>query len=203
MGQRAEELRVEIAETRNDLSDTMDAIGDRLSPGRIAERRKNQVSGTFRSFRERVMGTAGQGAHSLSDTAHSATETVKEAPDMVLQRTEGSPMIAGAIAFGLGFLVAASLPQPQKEQEAEARLLEKAQPVTQQLTEGGREVVEHVKGEATQAAQELKQTAAEGARSVADTAQQAAETTKQQATDSAQVAKEQATASSGTDPSGS
>jgi ElaB/YqjD/DUF883 family membrane-anchored ribosome-binding protein len=201
MGQRAEELRVEIAETRSDLSDTMDAIGDRLSPGRIAERRKNQVTGTVRSLRERVMGTAGHSAHALTDTAHSATDAVKEAPDMVRQRTEGSPMVAGALAFGVGFLVAATLPQPEREKEAESRLLEKAQPVTQQLTEGGREVVEHVKGEASQAAQELKQTAAEGARSVADTAQQAAQTTKQQASDSAQAVQQQTSESSRTDPS--
>ena len=202
MGQRAEELRVEIAETRSDLSDTMDAIGDRLSPGRIAERRKNQVTGGFRSLRDRVMGTAGQSARSLSDTAHSATEAVKDTPDVVLERTEGSPMIAGALAFGVGFLVAATLPQPQQEKDVEARLLEKAQPVTQQLTEGGREVVEHVKEGASQAAQELKQTAAEGARSVADTAQQAAETTKQQASESAQAAKDQVAGSSTTPQSG-
>ena len=60
MGQRAEELRVEIAETRNGLSDTMDAIGDRLSPGRIAERRTNKVTGGVRSSRSGD-GHAGRG----------------------------------------------------------------------------------------------------------------------------------------------
>jgi ElaB/YqjD/DUF883 family membrane-anchored ribosome-binding protein len=199
MGQRAEELRVEIAETRNDLGDTMDAIGDRLSPGRIAERRKNQVTGGIRSLRDRVMGSAEHGAHSLSETAHSATDAVKDTPELVRERTGGSPMAAGALAFGVGFLVAATLPQPRREKEAGARLLETAQPVTQQLTEGGREVVEHVKEEAGQAAQELKQTAAESARSVAEAAQQAAETTKQQASESAQAAKEQVSGSARTD----
>ena len=199
MGQRAEELRMEIAETRDGLSDTMDAIGDRLSPARMAERRKNQVTGGFRSLRDRVMGSAGDGAHSLGETAHTATEAVKDAPEVVRQRTEGSPMIAGALAFGVGFLVAAALPQPRQEQEAEARLLEKAQPVTQQLAEGGREVVDHVKEEATQAAQELRQSATEGARSVADTAQQAAENTKQQAAESARAAKDEVSGSSPTD----
>ena len=33
MGQSAEELRQEIAGTRADLGDTLDAIGDRVSPG--------------------------------------------------------------------------------------------------------------------------------------------------------------------------
>jgi hypothetical protein len=203
MGQRAEELRVEIADTRNDLSDTMDAIGDRLSPGRIAERRKNQMAGTWRSLRDRVMGTAGQGAHSLSDTAHSATEAVKDTPEALLHRTEGSPMVAGALAFGVGFLFAAVLPQPRQEKELESRVMDKAEPIKQQLTEGGREVVEHVKEEAGQAAQELKQTAAEGARSVAETAQQVAETTKQQASDSMQATKQQVSQSPGTDRPGS
>ena len=42
MGQSAEELRYEIADTRAELGQTLDAIGDRVSPGRMIERRKNR-----------------------------------------------------------------------------------------------------------------------------------------------------------------
>ena len=42
MGQTAEQLKEQIAGTRDDLSETLDAIGDRVSPGRVIERRKNR-----------------------------------------------------------------------------------------------------------------------------------------------------------------
>ena len=63
MGQTAEELRAqqlreEIAQGRSELSGTLDAIGDRVSPRRIAERRVNRIFGVFGTVRERVMGTA-------------------------------------------------------------------------------------------------------------------------------------------------
>ena len=43
MGQSAEELRREIEETRDNLTGTVDAIGDRVSPGRIVERKTNRA----------------------------------------------------------------------------------------------------------------------------------------------------------------
>ena len=41
MGQSPEALRDEIAGTRQDMTDTLEAIGDHVSPARILERRKN------------------------------------------------------------------------------------------------------------------------------------------------------------------
>ena len=45
MGQRAEELRQEIEGTRAELSGTLDAIGDRVSPGRTVDRRRGERCG--------------------------------------------------------------------------------------------------------------------------------------------------------------
>jgi hypothetical protein len=47
MGQSAEELRRDIERTREGLGETLDAIGDRVSPGRIMERKKNRVTARF------------------------------------------------------------------------------------------------------------------------------------------------------------
>jgi len=58
VGQDTEELRREIESTRNDMSGTLDAIGDRVSPGRMMQRRKNRMAATIGSVRDRVMGTA-------------------------------------------------------------------------------------------------------------------------------------------------
>ena len=49
MGETTEELRQQIEQTRNGLGDTLDAIGDRVSPGRMVERSKNRMTGGVRS----------------------------------------------------------------------------------------------------------------------------------------------------------
>jgi hypothetical protein len=120
---------LDIQETRAGMTATMDAIGDRVSPGRMVERRKNRMMGSIRSARNRVMGSAEHGVDEVRETAHQATEAVKDMPDTIRERTEGAPMVAGAVAFGLGFLVASVLPQPKGERQAEGKLLEKAEPV--------------------------------------------------------------------------
>ena len=113
MGQSAEELRYEIAETREQLGGTLDAIGDRVSPGRMVERRKNRFMLGVRRMRDRVMGTVEQG----TDRAASATDAVREAPELVREKTEGNPLAAGAMAFGVGFLVASVLPVSRLEEQ--------------------------------------------------------------------------------------
>ena len=58
MGQDADQLKREIEDTRGELGGTLDAIGDRLSPGRMVERRKNRMMNGLHNVRDRVMGTA-------------------------------------------------------------------------------------------------------------------------------------------------
>ena len=67
MGQSAEELRYEIADTRAELGQTLDAIGDRVSPGRMIERRKNRFVVGMRSAKDRIMGTASDAGHAVTD----------------------------------------------------------------------------------------------------------------------------------------
>ena len=165
MGQSTDELRDEIERTRADLGETMDAIGDRVSPGRIIERRKNRMTNAVQAVRERVMGEA----EMVSDEAHQAAEKVGEVPQMLKQRTQGAPMMAGAIAFGLGFLAAVVFPATDMEKDASEKLMEKAEPLKEQLTESGREMAEHLKEPAREAVSELKDSATESAQSVRET----------------------------------
>ena len=58
MGQSAEELRRGIAETRDDLGTTVDAISDHVSPTRVIERRKEKFAARWHSTKESVMGNA-------------------------------------------------------------------------------------------------------------------------------------------------
>jgi hypothetical protein len=187
MGQAADELRRDIEVTRADLGNTLDAIGDRVSPSRIVERRKNRVRRAFGSLREQVMGSDAPPAalaERAGDMASSAAETAKQAPDMVRQGTEGNPLMAGALAMGAGFLVATVLPVSRRERELGGELRDRAQPLVDEVTEAGREAAEHLKEPAREAAEALKSTATEGAEEVRSTskdqARQVSDTAKQE-----------------------
>jgi len=204
MGQSAAELRRDIESTRAGLGDTLEAIGDRVSPSRMVERRKNRMAGSIRSVTERIMGTAHDTRQSVVDRAHSAkdmagsttegaVESAKEMPQMIRTQAQGNPLTAGALAFGFGFLVAAALPATEKEKEASDLLLEKAQPLKDELSRSGHEIAEHLKEPAQQALQEVKGTATEGAQSVADTAKDAAQRSAEEAKSAAQNVRSEAT----------
>jgi len=175
MGQDTEELKREIEDTRADMSETLDAIGDRVSPGRIVQRRKNRVSASIQDLRYRVMGTAEDSREGLSEKAHEATDAVKHTPDAISSGTQGSPLVAGALAFGFGFLIAAAFSPTNTEKRASAKVMDKLEPAKEQLMDSAKEMAEHLKEPAKAAAMEIKDTATESASTVASTARDAAE----------------------------
>jgi hypothetical protein len=181
MGQSPEELRREIEYTRDDLGQTLDAIGDRVSPGRIVERRKNRVVNGLSGVRDRVMGTASDAGHTLGDTAGGTVDTIKGAPEAVVQQTQGNPLVAGAVAFGVGVLMASVFPATAKEQEVAEQLKDKAQPLADDLKQTGQEIAEHLKEPAREAVESVKQAVTEGQQVVTDTAKDAADSTRQAA----------------------
>jgi hypothetical protein len=178
MGQSAEELRHEIEDTRADLGETLDAIGDRVSPSRMVERRKNRVTSGLRDMRDRVMGSASDTSHSIGDTAGSAVDTLRATPDTVARQTQGNPLMAGAVAFGFGVLLASVIPASSKEKQVTEQLMDKTEPLKDELKRTGQEMAEHLKEPARAAMESVKETAAQGAQSVTETAKDAAETTK-------------------------
>lgn len=186
MGHSTEELRRDIEDTRADMSYTLDAIGDRVSPGRMMTRRKNRMSSSIQSLRDRVMGTASDAQHGMSAMAEDATESIKHAPEAVAERTQGAPMVAGGIALGIGFLAAVAFPATDKEKRAASKMMDTLEPAKQQLTDSAKEMADHLKEPAMEAAERVKQSASEGASQVADTARDAAGETRQQTAESAQ-----------------
>ncbi len=118
MGQSPEALRDEIAGTRQDMSETLEAIGDHVSPGRIVERRKNRIANSVQQVRERVMGSAGDTASSISDTtARSPTRPARRpTPSPNGHRAVRSPWAPWR--SGSGFVAAAMFPASRPEKEA-------------------------------------------------------------------------------------
>ncbi len=173
-------LRADIERRRAELSGTLDAIGDRVSPGRIIERRRNRMSDGVRSVRDRVMGTMSDASQRATETAGSMTESVKDAvgPDAMRAQTTGRPLVAGLVSFGVGFLAAAALPKTEVEGRAAQNLMDKAEPLKDELMEAGREIADDLKQEASQAGQQIAERASDAASTVADTTKQEATAAK-------------------------
>ena len=161
MGATEDQLRRDAQLQREQMGDTLEAIGDRLSPERIVERRKAAVGQRLRSVKEAVMGSpdydehGGNGggllgraqsvASSAGGAVQTATEQVQQAPQAIAAQARGNPIAAGIVAFGLGALFATVLPKSQTEQ----RLVDDARPqlqsAAQELKEVGRAVASDAK----------------------------------------------------------
>lgn len=189
MGQDTDELKRDIEDTRAGMTETLDAIGDRVSPGRIVERRKNRIRASVDDLRDRVMGTASDTQRGLSEAAHGATDAVKHTPDAITNGTQGAPLMAGAIAFGAGFLAAAVFSPTETEKQASAKVMETLEPAKEQLVDSAKQIADHLKEPAKQAAQEVKDSAGESAASVASTARATADEAKQRTTESVEAVK--------------
>ncbi len=193
MGQSAEELKHAIEGTRADLSDTLDAIGDRVSPGRVLERRKNRMVGGVQALKDRVMGPLGTAKDGATDGAGSAVATIGSTPDAIRHQTQGSPLAAGAIAFGVGFLLAAVFPPTSSEQRAAGELMDRAEPLKDDVVAAGHEVADAAKDAAKGAVDELKTVAADSKDAVADTVRSGTESTTASARDAVDSVKAQTT----------
>jgi len=163
-------VRNEIDDTREHLGQTVEAIGDRVLPGRIIERRKETTAKSLRGLRDRIMGTAHDTREQLGDSAGSTVDHLREAPGSLAQRTEGSPLAAGGVAFAIGFLAAAVWRPTEPERQAVEKVADAAPDLTDDVAQLGRDVAGTVKEQAAGAAEELKSSVADAAAAVKETA---------------------------------
>jgi ElaB/YqjD/DUF883 family membrane-anchored ribosome-binding protein len=170
MGTSTEELKRDIETSRNNLGETLDAIGDRVSPGRMMERRRQRVRDRVTNVRWRVMGGADRATSAVGDATSSATDTVRHTPEALRGQTQGSPLAAGAIAAGAGFLVGALMRPSETEMHTASTIMDKAAPLRDELKNTGEQMAESLKHDAGEAVDELKHSASEGAERVRDTA---------------------------------
>ena len=166
-----EELRTEIEQTRANLSQNVNALGEAVTPGAIARRQVDKVKGAGVGVKDKIMGSADDARSSVSGSASglgdSAGNMAGNAQQSARRKTQGNPLAAGLIALGAGWLVGSLLPASEKERQAAATVKEKAQPV-----------VSEAQSLAKDAAQNLQQPAQDAVDSVKATAQDAAETVK-------------------------
>jgi hypothetical protein len=199
VGTTEAELRRNAERDRERMGETLDAIGDRLSPERVVERRKAAVGQGFRRMREAVMGSPGyvepvahrarEGASnvatnvasSAADTARSAAENVRQAPQMVADQTRGNPIAAGIVAFGAGMLFATMFPKTETEQQLIGDVRPTIDRAKEELQGTGRELAADVRDHAKDAAQQVSQAGKEAASNVTEQTKSSAQEVAQQA----------------------
>jgi uncharacterized protein DUF3618 len=205
-----DEIRADIERTRAALSSDVDDLAESVKPKNVADRQVGKVKDAASNLKDRVMGSDDDESYStrdavadrayaakdaIADTAYQAKETVsgkaseageavRQAPAAVKRKTQGNPLAAGVIAFGLGMLVSSLIPSTEKERNAVSQLQENLGPVKEKASEVARDFGDNLKQPAQDAAQSVKQTAQEGAQSVKEEGQSAAQDVKAQAQDS-------------------
>ncbi|GGK10261.1 hypothetical protein GCM10010123_45260 [Pilimelia anulata] len=196
MTAQPEQIRREIERTRASLSHDVDALAYKASPTRIVEERKQRLTGTLRGIRDTVMGTADDAGGGLSratgavgdtiaDTAHAVGEAAADAPAAIRRQTEGNPLAAGLIAFGVGWLVSSLVPGSDPERRAVAAagdaVEEHAPQWKQQLGEAAGDLTDSLRAPAAEAVTAVRETATEAVDTVRSDAGDAAHAVRAEA----------------------
>jgi hypothetical protein len=192
-----EVIRRNIDATRADLSRNVDALTEKVSPGRVVSRNVSKAKGRMSAIKERVMGSdsdqyddgaLGTASDKVSSVAGSIGDTATSAPSIARDKAQGNPLAAGLIAFGVGWLASSLLPASEKEQRAAgaikdtasehsdaltAPLKEAATGAKHNLAGPSQDAIDSVRSTATDATSNVKDEAASAKHAVAGSAQQA------------------------------
>ena len=161
-------LRADIDQTRGRLAANVDTLGHAVSPSEVAHRTLGKAKGRLGSVRDSIMGSAQDLASTGSDSAHQAAEAATEMPQRAVQQARGNPLVAGAVALGLGWIVGSLIPASSREQELAASAREQAQPVLDEARSMAQETAENLREPASQAVGSVKDAAATAAQEVRD-----------------------------------
>jgi len=195
MAEEPDRLRQDIERTRASLTQDVNLLAEKASPSKVAKRR-------WVAAKEKVMGSAEHGRHAAGDATssavntvqdkaselgnaavekgHDAADAVRHAPQQVAARTQGNPLAAGLIAFGVGLLAATMIPVSDAERRAGQELKDRSGDLTDRVKDVAGDMKEDLSGSVQHAAEQVR-----------GTAQDAAQTTKLQAESSAQDVKNQ------------
>ena len=203
MAQEPDQLRQEIEATRAKMTRDVDLLAEKTSPTKVAQRR-------WTSVKEKVMGSTDHARHAASDTtssavgtvqdkashlgdvagekAHDAADAVRNAPQAVAAQTQGNPLAAGIIAFGVGMLAATLIPVTDVEKRAGQQLKDNSGDLTDKVKDVAAEMKDDLSGTVQHAVGEVKATATDAAQTTKDQAQTSAQDVKDQTQQAAQHA---------------
>ena len=191
-------IRRDIERTRGEMEGTVGAINDRVNPQRVYERRRGRMRSRWGRLRESIMGSDDSALRDrtpgTSASAGQAQQAVQDAPQRARRRTQGNPLAAGMIAFGVGALIGSALPETEAERQAAREATDKldVEGTRQRLTERAKDVQQTVQDRGRDAAEDLKGTARGAAQDVKEHGQQEGQRVRQDAQHSGQQVRREA-----------
>jgi hypothetical protein len=164
MGQDPDAIRQDIAQTRTDLGETVEAVGYKADvPSRAkdavtdkVENMKSKVSGTATRAREAVTGTASR----AGDATPSRGE-VKQQTRRATGLAKENPLGLAIGAAALGFLAGLAVPSTRVEDERLGRMsdqvMDKVKETGQEALDRGKQVAQEVASSAADTAKDKTQ----------------------------------------------
>jgi Protein of unknown function (DUF3618) len=179
VAQTADELEANIAVTREDMSATLNVIGDQVSPEHVVTVGKQRFRQWMQSARDGIMGSVpdeeGQASEDPqglgSGVGVSGVGVSGQAPGndhgpAAGVGSQGNPIAAGLIAFGVGLLAGSVLRATKAEQKGLAVIADKTEPaidaamqaaseLSHGLTTSTEQIANKVGGAITEVGQEI------------------------------------------------
>jgi hypothetical protein len=192
-------MRARIDQQRDEISNTVDQISNRVSPSHIVARRQDRMRRRLIGWKDAVFGNdevdfpAPRGERSrfaeqpaadgrsesgirgrAGEMASGAASAVQETPTAIRRQTRGNPMAAGAIAVAAGWLVGGLLPETGREKQVVKLVEPQLAEAASEAKSEGRELVEDLREPAMDAADHVKEAGMHAADDAKDLARQSA-----------------------------
>jgi gas vesicle protein len=138
MGEDPNAIRDEIADTRERMGETIDALGYKAD---VKSRAKENVAGKVDSVKEHL-GLAGQKASDVTPDADQVKGQVRKAAGLAQENPLGLAVGAAAVGFLAGLLVPSSRVEDEKLGPMADRVKEQAKETGQEALERGKQVAQ-------------------------------------------------------------
>jgi len=185
-------MRQNIENTRATLSRDVDLLAEKASPRQAARRRwvtiREKVMGSTEQGRQTVGDKASTAANAVEEKAQDAGDAIRSAPQALVTQTQGNPLAAGIIAFGVGMLAATLLPVTEAERRAGWELREHSGDVTERVKDVAGDLKDDLAGPARQAADDVKATAQDAVRATKEQAESSGRDAKERTAEAARQA---------------
>jgi hypothetical protein len=182
---KPDQIEHDVTQTRTSLAENVSQLSDKVSPSKYAGRRIDRMKDSAGSIKDKLMGASGDAASGASDkatsvadkassAASSAKDAASAAPGMISDKTQGNPIAAGLIAFGVGWLLSSIAPATNAEKKTAKRVEDNAGGIVEPLKQSAQEVATNLQEPLQQSAEAVKSTATDAAADTADKAKSAA-----------------------------